>query len=75
MINDILVVLARSNEHTKIEKSIDSDESVDSNETESDAHIKEKYLQLRKQITIWKKNEYLFKSNNLNGHADDLYDC
>lgn len=67
LIYDISVVPSGSTKQTNGNKTINS------SELDSVVKVKEDDLQLKKEISIWKDNDYLFKNHIMNGLAEDLY--
>lgn len=71
---DILVAPSGSTELTNGKTNVDSYGTLNSYELDSSAKGKAGDLQLRKEIAIWKDNDYIFKNHILNSLPDDLYD-
>lgn len=55
-----------SNEQTNGKRFMDSNGILNSNESESVAHIKENNLQSTNEISLWKDNYHLYKNHILN---------
>lgn len=71
---DILVVPSESTEQINGNKIVNSYKAVNSSELDSAAKVKANDLQLKKEISIWKDNDYLCKHQILDGLADNQYD-
>lgn len=69
---DILVSCSRSTEQTNDKKSMDLNGTANFVETESDAQVKANDLQLRKEISLWLEDDYLYKNHIHNSLANDL---